>query len=124
MGGEREVNAAQLKRTTDDEITECGKVRYHEKDGEVHFHDDANSLKTSIPSGVWFKRCQSLLSEVPNSFTYADVERQTILNISIQVKKPKKKKKSKESPHIEMEMYIEKATVSDELTALRKFTEG
>jgi hypothetical protein len=127
MGGDRETVAPQTKQTDSGNIEECGKVRYHEKDGEVHFHDDTNGLKVAIPSGVWFQQYQTLMQEVPSSFSYADTKNRAVLNIKVQLDKPKKKKKKEKkarAPRIEMEMYLESVDVSDELAALQKFTEG
>lgn len=120
MGGEKETIAMQTKEDKSGKIEQCGQVRYHENAGEVHFHDDVNGLKVAIPSGVWFSLFQSLMREVPNSFTYADTKNQAILHVSTKMKKAKKKMPAR----IETEMYLEKVNVSNELAALQKFTEG
>lgn len=131
MGGDRETLAPQTKQTDSGEIEECGQVRYHEKDGEIHFHDDTSGMKVAVPSGVWFQQYQSLMKEVPSSFSYADTKNRAVLNIKVGLQKPKKDKKKKKkdktkdkTPRIEMEMYLERVEVSNELVALQKFTEG
>ena len=76
-------------------------------------------MKVAIPSGVWFQLFQDLMKEVPNGFVYADTKNNAILNVKTRLTKAKKKKPAR----VEMEMYIEKIALSDELAALHKFTE-
>ena len=52
MGGARETNltppAGSTKVTKASSTTQIGDLRMHEKNGEVHLHDDANSKKVAV----------------------------------------------------------------------------
>lgn len=119
MGGERETIAPQTKQTRSGlGLERCGTVRYHESKGEVHFHDDTNSLKVAIPSGEWYALYRELSLQTPSSVSFVDHKNQTAFHASTFMKKKKKTAK------VELEMYIEPVTISSDLAALKRFTEG
>jgi len=120
MGGDRETIAMQTKTTDRGETEECGKIRYHENSGEVHFHDDAKDLKVAVPSGVWYQTYQNLVKQVPNEVSYCDTKNRTVLHVSTKLKKAKKGRPGR----IDFDMFIEQIEVDERLAALQKFTEG
>jgi len=122
MGGDKETIAIQTKTTTRGETKECGKIRYHENSGEVHFHDDDNGLKVAIPSGVWYNMFLNLVKQVPHEISYPDTKNKTVLHIGTRFKKAKKLRNR--PARIDLDMHIESLEIDDRLVALQKFTEG
>jgi len=117
MGGGNETTAAQKKPDAAGTPQVSGEVRYHTSGGEVHFHDDKNSLKVAVPTAAWFAAWQKI--ETGESWQYTDIERQTSLNVGFttvidDVGKAK----------IDVCLSIEKVEISDDFEKLRKFTVG
>lgn len=121
MGGEKETTAPQT-RNTPSGLERCGTVRYHENQGEIHFHDDANKLKVAMPTGTWFTNFQQLMNSTPSSVRYTDTKNGATIKIATVFKKAKKNKKKK--ARVELEMFLEPVMVSADIEALQKFTEG
>jgi hypothetical protein len=116
MGGEREDTIAQVKNDDAGKEVKCGKIRFHESQGEIHFHDDKNKLKVAIPSGVWFTQFQELTKNVPATIHYPDPKNGASLHVSTEYKKKKKR--------LELSMSLEELDVSEDLLKLQEFTEG
>lgn len=124
MGGERETVVAQKRpaKTATGEHT-VGKIRIHESGGEVHFHDDARSLKVAIPTATWFSAWENLSCGKTKKFEYVDNVNKAIVTIRCGVLKSKKGK-LKDKPAKEICAYIELDPVqfSNEFQSLSKFS--
>jgi hypothetical protein len=122
MGGERETTSPQKITTKGTEQT-IGTVRYHEKDHHIHFHDDTNGLKVTIPAAQWLQAYQEMENNLPARKTFIDQDRKTTLYIHLKIT-PKKPKKNI-TPKLTATFSIHGNTQIDpEYSALRKFTYG
>jgi hypothetical protein len=54
-------------------------IRYHVKDGKVHFHVDAEKLKVEVPVGDWWGAWEELKNLRKHSWRFCDHERGTML---------------------------------------------
>ncbi len=63
MGGDREdfvpAKTAVVKPNSEIILADS-RIRFHESNGEVHFHDDKNGLKVAIKSPIWHAAWESL----------------------------------------------------------------
>jgi hypothetical protein len=115
MGGQRETVVS--KSTGDPAVV--GGFRIHEEKGEVHFHDDKNGLKCSVPPATWFNAWSRLLGEKSGSeWNYADPVNGTILTVRLEFLQ-KRGQKEKVLVHLEMR----RAEFSDDFAKLQKFTQ-
>ncbi len=66
VGGDREsFVAAKTEKTNNKEVVLVeSKIRFHESNGEVHFHDDKNGLKVAIKVPIWHTAWESLKTKV------------------------------------------------------------
>jgi hypothetical protein len=73
MGGARETIAeAQKTGKSEGSVIEMANgldIRYHESDGEVHFHDDKTPIKCAVPVAEFWDAWQKFKTKV-NSFIY------------------------------------------------------
>lgn len=128
MGGERETILTQDAKNTGG-IT-LGNIRCHENKGYIHFHDDANKHKVAVPTGIWFRLYERLMSETPNKIKYADPLNQTMLTVKSKITKTKiKKKERKEGTDLRqmslnVSVEITPLAVNHLVATLQKFTEG
>lgn len=85
MGGEREDVIESKPAKSKAKAQDIGNIRFHENNGEVHFHDDANNLKVAIPVAEWWQAWRRLRQNanqtLPFTWTYHDVSRKTLLTI-------------------------------------------
>lgn len=85
MGGQNET-VLKSDKTKSDTISG---IRVHTNNGEIHFHNDKEKLKTAIPIGVWYNALNSLKSknnpmdDHDRHWTYIDVKNKTMLNICL-----------------------------------------
>jgi len=56
-------------------------VRFHENQGEVHFHVDAEKLKVAVPSGEWFNAWENLAKFPGREWSFVDKQRETLLTV-------------------------------------------
>lgn len=116
MGGTNETTGAQ-KQVTDTGQTEViGQVRYHEKDGEIHFHDDGNQLKVAIPVDKWFAAWQKIESGEP--VCLMDAERKTCLTVET-VLVPAK---DGNPANLDLAMKVQNLELSDDFNKLKQFS--
>jgi hypothetical protein len=80
MGGERETTVEKKEPKSKSEKATIGKFRIHQKDSEVHVHDDAGKLKASVPVAAWWKMWDKLRNE-PGTWTWIDPQSKTRLTI-------------------------------------------
>ena len=118
MGGEREIEIGKPTKSKSLEGITFGTLRCHEKEGHIHFHDDANKRKTAIPSGVWFKLFERLTAASPNRVQYADPINQSLLTVKCKVRKEKK------GMVLDLKAKIKPLEVATDFAALQKFTQG
>lgn len=71
MGGERETEVAKKETKSTSKKVTLDKYRVHQKDAEVHIHDDANKLKSAVPVVQWWKMWERLRNE-PGTWTWLD----------------------------------------------------
>jgi hypothetical protein len=122
MGGERETTSPQ-KVTTKGKTHTIGTVRYHEEDHQIHFHDDVNGLKVTIPAAQWLQAYQEMETHLPARKHFLDPQRKTVLYVHLKLT-PKKPKKDI-TPKVTATFSIHGNTEIDpEYEALRKFTYG
>lgn len=73
MGGSREFVTPASEKSGEEH---CGKVigniRIHESNGEIHFHDDDNNLKTAVPVADMFSAWQRLADGKISKYDYKD----------------------------------------------------
>jgi len=114
MGGTNE-QVMEKKTTSNDGTTQVnGQVRYHQAiGGFIHFHDDVNALKVSIPVATWFSAWQS--------WGYADLAQQTYLHVAVIVIQPEN---LGEAYKLDVSLAIEKMKLSPDFTKLKDFTTG
>lgn len=117
MGGEREFKTPTKKSGSKKDREETiGELRVHESKGEVHFHDDAKKLKVAMPVATWYSAWQRLMDDPNSEFNYPDVERGTVLFVSV-IKRPGTDGK----PNLELGIYIEEVEITDGLKAMITF---
>lgn len=136
MGGERETVSPQVV-SKKGKSQVVGHVRYHEKGGEVHFHDDAAGLKVAVPVDLWMKTFQEMAGSVPAKRELGDPSRGTILHVAMKLRPKRPKfgitpklvttlrveqvgKKKKDKPKIK----AEDVTTDEVFSALKTFTYG
>jgi hypothetical protein len=111
MGGTKEDTISQSK-SVDKLGGKIGKkLRFHESNGEAHFHDDENNLKVAVPVATWFSAWQKLSTEM-GDWSYIDAGQGTILNISVFQKKDK----------VRTNINIQTVETDDVYSKLQKFT--
>lgn len=82
MGGLREDVIESPKTESPKTMTEIQspqKLRFHESKGEVHFHNDADQLKCSIPVAEWFIAMRSI--KILQNWSWVDSLNSTILHL-------------------------------------------
>ena len=80
MGGEREIVVEKKEPKSKVAKADIGGFRIHQKDGEIHVHDDANKVKVVIPVVSWWKMWDRLRNEI-GTWTYVDPHFKTKLVI-------------------------------------------
>jgi len=82
MGGEREteIEKTETKKGTPKGKTDIGAYRLHQKDAEIHVHDDTNKLKVSVPVVAWWKMWDKLRNE-PGTWIWLDPAHKTKLTM-------------------------------------------
>lgn len=110
MGGLNETTAKQKKTDGAGTPQTSGEVRYHTSNGEVHFHDDKNSLKVAVPVATWFAAWQKI--EAGESWQYTDIGNKSSLSVSVVTV----------GAQLDVCLSIEKIGFSDDFEKLRKFT--
>lgn len=98
MGGDREFTTPAKSIETSEHI---GNLRIHESNGEIHFHDDSNSLKVAIPSADMFAAWEKLSTGQKKKFSHKDRTNGTQLLIEI-VKIKRKKRADFTDAHFEI----------------------
>jgi hypothetical protein len=58
------------------------KIRYHEKDGNVHFHLDDEGLKVNVPVADWWGAWEQLKNLRVTEWKYIDHKRGTMLKVT------------------------------------------
>lgn len=121
MGGTREDVLPQRSSTTvaskggTTTVMGTQKIRIHESNRKVHFHDDDNKLKAAVPVDTWFRAWTELMvSEKP--FVYYDLDNMSLLTVMI----------GEDSNGVEATIRVEKleAQIGATFKALQKFTLG
>jgi hypothetical protein len=118
MGGEREIEIGKPTKSKSLEGVTFGTLRAHEKEGHIHFHDDANKRKAAIPSAVWFSLYERFNKEASNRVQYADPLNRTLLTVKHKIRKGKKKM------ILDIKAKIKPLEVTTDFAALQKFTLG
>lgn len=116
MGGERQdyVSKKDDKTETQGSVAGvAGKLRFHESAGQVHFHDDALSLKAAIPVADWWKAWDKLRTS-PSSWTWLDTVNDTILVVETVL--------TGEPPGIETNLLLTRGIFGTNFKALNAFT--
>lgn len=82
MGGERETEVAAKKEPKEkkDKVS-VGKYRIHQKDAEVHIHDDTNKLKAAVPVARWWKMWEEVRTRPGKIEPYGDPVHKTLLTL-------------------------------------------
>jgi hypothetical protein len=119
MGGEREETVAVKGKGKSGEET-VGNIRFHEKDGEVHFHDDANKLKVAVPVSVWWDAWNTV-SGRRTDWDYIDLKRSTLLRVSQSVLG---RSDTGQDELCDLHLTLEKVRIGNTYQALQRFTEG
>lgn len=109
---------------TEDASQTIQNIRFHLSGGEVHFHDDQNSLKVAVPVSDWYRAWELLrnprASDTPGwytaSYTYTNPGLGTILVCESVVSAI-----SKGGGAANVSIYIKKVTFDDAWLALEKF---
>lgn len=86
MGGEFEKTTPSQstpKSSGSSAAAVTGKVRMHLSGNEVHFHNDAEGLKASVPFTEWYSFGSKINSNDYVQFKYVDHVNKTILHIAI-----------------------------------------
>ena len=115
MGGTNETTAKQ-KTVTKGKTEVVGSVRYHENDGEIHFHDDRNKMKVAVPVATWMEAWQKL--ERGEEITLFDAERDTCFVAELAYVPPKDGK----CAFKEVAMRVVKVLPSEDFDNLKKFS--
>jgi hypothetical protein len=58
-------------------------IRYHVKDGKIHFHNDGEKLKVEVPVAEWWGAWEELKNFRRTKWQYIDSERGTLLEVSV-----------------------------------------
>jgi hypothetical protein len=116
MGGLNETTGQQKTVTPQGQTEVIGNVRYHENNGEIHFHDDTNNLKVAIPVAKWFSAWQKL--ESGEGCCLFDTERQTYLTVETVLVPPK----DGNPASLDIAMTIGEVELSDDFTKLQAFS--
>lgn len=115
MGGMNEKTIDTPRQTaTPGKATSFGKIRVHENQGEVHFHDDEKGLKVAVPAATFWKAWQGNVNL--NSLTFFDSERNTICNIRFRI--------ANSGQDVEAEVVLTKTAVNDTFKKLNDFALG
>lgn len=128
MGGERETVVTQKPRETtiQSEIKqfvapkESGlsqKIRIHENAGEIHFHDDDNKLKVSVPVAEWWSIWKKSRSNLHAIIHYVDANNNTLLEIQ-----PQLTWNDSTNNNVEVFVRVSKLTLGTTFQSLDKFT--
>jgi hypothetical protein len=119
VGGDREGFVPQTKAKTNSS-GQAGQIRFHEKSGEVHFHDDAAKLKVAVPVAEWSRQWNDLQQQPPGKavYRYFDSEHSTLLNVEIVFNLKTK------TPNVDLNISIDKIDYSKSFADLQKFTNG
>lgn len=117
MGGERETVLERSKaKKPSKQTVAVGKIRVHETDSGVHFHDDANKLKVVVPPADWMVEWGKLASGLKKKTSFTDPSNGTRLTIRVS--------RNKKTNEIEAETEIEKVSFGSEFQKLQKFATG
>jgi hypothetical protein len=110
MGGIKEDKIEQSKSGS--EVGgKIGKyIRFHENNGEIHFHDDDNKLKVAMPVATWFAAWSNLAKNM-GEWSYIDAERKTMFSINVFMKKK-----------VQVNVNIKKVEFDNIFEKLQKFT--
>ena len=87
MGGINETVGKQKTVTPDGQTKVVGSVRYHEKQGQIHFHDDVNKLKVTVSVAEWMETWDKI--ETGETCHIFDPEWNTCLTIKTVMVPPK-----------------------------------
>ena len=116
MGGAREdfiqPKAEPKKEATTTVAPELGsnqKIRYHESNGEIHFHVDDANLKAAIPVAEWFNMWRNAVNF--KSSQYIDVNNQALLTLQ----------PFKTGTNVDLIVNVEKINIGVTFDALNKF---
>ncbi len=123
MGGEKETKVSAKKSTKSGSV-EIGELRIHENKGEIHFHDDAKSLKCAVPVATWFATWQRMWNEINTEFNLVDTKNGTTLLakvVCIIPERPVSQQNSK--PILDLHIYVDETEPTDALKAMLKFME-
>ncbi len=80
MGGERETTVEKKEPKAKGGKADFGNFRIHQKDTEVHIHDDTAKLKAAVPVLAWWKMWDRLRNE-PGTWTWLDPSNKTRLTV-------------------------------------------
>jgi hypothetical protein len=116
MGGLNETTASQKAVTPAGTTEVIGNIRYHENQGEIHFHDDANSLKVAIPVAKWAAAWDKI--EAGERVSLMDPERKTCVTIETVLVPPK----DGNAATIDLALAIHELELSNDFTKLRDFS--
>lgn len=83
MGGEREYKAPAKSTEPKTQGEVIGQLRIHENAGEIHFHDDAKSLKTAVPVATMYDAWEKLADGRKKKFNHIDETNGTELRIKV-----------------------------------------
>lgn len=83
MGGVAEETVEQKQKTADGTFESLGRIRFHESNGEVHFHDDDRKLKVAVPVATWWQAWQSLSTGVTKKVELTDPQRKTAIKVKV-----------------------------------------
>lgn len=86
------------------------KIRFHENKGEVHFHDDDNSLKAAVPVTTWFTAMNQIRQL--KKWSYLDAANKTLLRV----------KPDKGGKRVDVVISVRPANVGATLKALSDFS--
>lgn len=95
-------------------------IRIHESSGEVHFHDDANKLKVSIPCHQWFNCWESFLNNDQHKIKIVDVKNKSMLTID----RFEKYMSDSTIVLIKVELKIHSTQFSSDFLSIHKFSTG
>jgi hypothetical protein len=92
MGGERETFLEGEKSSGGAPAGTAGSVgqvsgarlRIHENQGQIHFHDDVANMKVAVPVSVWWKAWQEL-QQPGHHWEYVDIDNKTCLSIETKI---------------------------------------
>lgn len=79
MGGAREYQTPAKSQSGQ----VIGQLRIHENNGEVHFHDDTQGLKSAVPVATIFAAWEAMSAGRQKKFDFDDTKNGTRLNMRI-----------------------------------------